>query len=364
MADTAKDLGGYRRPARRPVRHRRHGGERVLRQGLTPGRQPRLSAGRAGRAGRRPGRRWPATRSRPATARCGCRARAPAGGCGSRRRASRRASIACARTPARAGHDVGVVDLRHVARAAAATNARRLSDPRTSGSPVRQCWPREAAEARGQRQAPRRVARVDVAAPVALPGEREHRVRPEQHVAVDPPGEVHAEERVARVGHRVDRARARDGVRPGHEAVVLAAERARSPASAGRRRPAGDTVGLQARRSTTRSATTQRPLRRAHLDAARRPAADPSPRSRAATSCAARTDVVGHRRGDGDEVDDRRRGGVQRRRPTRAARPPAASPAREPAQPGHPVRRARPRSRAAPRSPRRSSATTSLPHSS
>ena len=59
---------------------------------------------------------------------------------------------------------------------------------------------------------------------VALAGQREHGVGADQNLAVDARGDMHAEERVARVGHRVDQTV--DKVAPfGFERVVLAAER-------------------------------------------------------------------------------------------------------------------------------------------
>ena len=87
--------------------------------------------------------------------------------------------------------------------------------------PVRQCGGRgrgtPASEDRGQ------VARGEVGSPIALQGQSQHRVWLDVDRAVDPPGQVNAEKRVARVRHRVDQtlhqvvARRRD-------AVVLAAD--------------------------------------------------------------------------------------------------------------------------------------------
>ena len=58
----------------------------------------------------------------------------------------------------------------------------------------------------GKASVPARSRGDDIAAPVALAGRGEHGVRAGQHRAVDAPREVHAEEREARVGHRVDEA--------------------------------------------------------------------------------------------------------------------------------------------------------------
>ena len=89
------------------------------------------------------------------------------------------------------------------------------------------------------------MPRAEVAPAVALAGEGEHRVRAGPHLAIDALGEVHAEEREARIGNRVDEAaNERPGV--GRQRVVVAAERD-DPLAAGvaghRREPIGLETG-------------------------------------------------------------------------------------------------------------------------
>ena len=68
------------------------------------------------------------------------------------------------------------------------------------------------------------IARPNSPSPVLLPSQREYRVRPDQHVAVNGRREVHAEERVLRIRHRVDQP-AHQVPRLGAQRVVLAPER-------------------------------------------------------------------------------------------------------------------------------------------
>ena len=168
------------------------------------------------------------------------------------------------------------------------------------------------------------------------------------------PGQVHAEERQRRVRHGVDQAADQVGALR-REPQVGAAERddARVGVGAGQPREAvrpgagaehGEAASSSppAWRSTTRRPPV--PSRRAHLDARD---------ARAAVDLAARRPhVVGQRVRDAGEVDDRRRGRVQRR-DAGGVRLDLAQPVRvEPAQ-------ARGR-----RSPRRGAASSSSPGSS
>ena len=131
------------------------------------------------------------------------------------------APIAWARTPEGAGAR-SARSISGTRRRTAAVNRRRLSERAISSRPKRQLPAREPPEPR-ERERLAQVPRVDAAPLVALAGEREHRVRADVDVAVDPAGEVNAEERELRVGHRVHEAahevrprtaRAR-GTRPG-----------------------------------------------------------------------------------------------------------------------------------------------------
>lgn len=68
------------------------------------------------------------------------------------------------------------------------------------------------------------VGKIDVAALIALAGERKHRVRAHEHRTVDRAREVHAEERQPGIGYRVDESSHQVlSARAKH--VVLAAER-------------------------------------------------------------------------------------------------------------------------------------------
>ena len=101
-------------------------------------------------------------------------------------------ATAWARTPAKAGIDVGAAQLGHVARRRG-TKAERKAAWRSSAS---RCATSGGTCARSRGQA-ERAARS--AASVA-----EQRGRPDQHLAVDVPGQVDAEEGERRVGDRVD----------------------------------------------------------------------------------------------------------------------------------------------------------------
>ena len=97
------------------------------------------------------------------------------------------------------------------------------SEPLISLTPLRQCLPGELPGA-GPPRYLRQIVQADVLPLVALEREREYRIRPDVHGVVDVPGQVHAEERVTRVGHRVDHAAdAVSRLRP--QLVVLTAER-------------------------------------------------------------------------------------------------------------------------------------------
>ena len=98
--------------------------------------------------------------------------------------------------------------------------------------------PPEAGEAHGVAH----VARHDLPWPVRLASQRRERVRAEHHRSVDALGQVHAEERVARVGHGVDQPLTR--CRLAGEQEVVAVER-HDPQVAGLPGPTGEPVGLQ-----------------------------------------------------------------------------------------------------------------------
>ena len=127
--------------------------------------------------------------------------RAHPGGRGHRRRRAR----------ARAGR----CGPRRGRRAATANRASRGPPPASAGGPA----------ARTPRTGPAGTARQRHVPPaVPLPGQREHGVRAEVDLAVDARGQVHAEERVRGVGHRVDELpHPAARVRP--QPQVLAAER-------------------------------------------------------------------------------------------------------------------------------------------
>ena len=111
---------------------------------------------------------------------------------------------AWARTPAGAGTRPSSGG-RAPARAGWPGTAPGTATGRTSagaGAPVPPAQPPQARPA--ERSRPRRAGRRR--ATVALAGQRQHGVRAGVHAAVDHPGEVHAEERQRRVGHRVDQA--------------------------------------------------------------------------------------------------------------------------------------------------------------
>src|ERR1700712_2339019 len=90
----------------------------------------------------------------------------------------------------------------------------------------------------------REFARVDVAPAVALPRHGQNRVGSDVDAAVDAGSYVYAQERVRRVGHRIDQPLDEVGAFR-HEPVVLAAERndgGRSVVTG----EAGERIGLQA----------------------------------------------------------------------------------------------------------------------
>ena len=91
------------------------------------------------------------------------------------------------------------------------------------------------------------MPRAEVSPAVPLAGEGEHRVRARPHFAIDTLREVHAKEREARIGNRVDEAtNERPGI--GRQRVVVAAERD-DPFAAGvaghRRKPIGLQTGTR-----------------------------------------------------------------------------------------------------------------------
>ena len=86
------------------------------------------------------------------------------------------------------------------------------------------------------------VAEDEVPAAVALSSQRDDRVRPRPHLPVGPPVDVNAEEREARVGHRVDQVPAQaGGVRLQREVVTPEGDDPRLGS-----RAAGESVGTDA----------------------------------------------------------------------------------------------------------------------
>src|ERR1700687_967726 len=49
-----------------------------------------------------------------------------------------------------------------------------------------------------------RFAPIEIPPPVSLPPERQHRVRPRIHIPLNPPREVHSQERILRIRHRIN----------------------------------------------------------------------------------------------------------------------------------------------------------------
>ena len=234
----------HRRRRRVPGEVRRGRGERLrglhpfetgrARDGMTP--VTPMPAGPTRRARRSPGWRW-----RQATARCGRAGRA--------RRLQHEVVLEAAVAPHRLGADAGfrseqIGQLQvgqvgaHVGQVTAlGQRAADLGDP---AAPVL------AGELPGARPArhPGHVAQADVRPAVALEREREHRVRPDVHGVVDVPGQVHAEERVARVGYRVDHAAdavsdLRRAARSTHRGTGRSADRRTEP------RLCGEAVAVQ-----------------------------------------------------------------------------------------------------------------------
>ena len=165
------------------------------------------------------------------------------------------------------------------------------------------------------------VAQIDVAPAVALAGEGQHGVGPGVHRPVDRAREVHAEEREAGVGHRVDEVRARGSAAPG-PAPAYSPRKRKDP---GRRVVAGGR-GRPGPRPARRSWPPGPPAPRPALDRDRSPARRRrAPRARCR---GAPTAVTGRpratippcraprRRGPGT-----RRGSRRPRWPARGARP-------------------------------------------
>ena len=134
------------------------------------------------------------------------------------------------------GAQVGDVAAGGVAEGAAAERPDHLADP---GAPVTGGHAPEAGPGQGLGQ----VAEAQVAPAVALPGQGEDGVGADQDPAVDPLGQVDPEERVARVGHRVDEA-VDQVAAAGGELVVLAPER-HHPGVVVVAGQAGQAVGVQ-----------------------------------------------------------------------------------------------------------------------
>ena len=206
----------------------------------------------------------------------------------------------------------------------------RLSSPRRRAPVTAKHQPRpRPADGVGQ------VAGADAAAPIALARQRQDRVGPEPHAAVDLAGQMDAEERQRRVRHRVDQALDERGpLRP--QLPVLAAER-NDPGLGSLAGRAREAVGLQAgaddhpiglQRARRRDSSTSRrrqlpgPVRRRYRSGSdRRP---PAPRRRA------RTRPRRSRR-------SRSPASAARRSPRSAGSTSASSPWLEPAQAGHAV---------------------------
>ena len=158
---------------------------------------------------------------------------------------------------------------------------------------MRQCSP-ASRQNPGQPTMSRRSRGATSEPPVALAAQRRTAFGPTSSSPDDPPGEVHAEERIARVGHRVDHPPHELALRGGHR-HVLAAER-HDP------RPASPSASRASRSACSPPHTTsrstrmplpghrRRPRRRAPLDR-RSPASRAAPRRRPPR-------FAGHRLGD------------------------------------------------------------------
>ncbi len=153
------------------------------------------------------------------------------------------------------------------------------------------------------------VVRAHVAPAVALAGEREHRVRAGVHRAVDRSGQMHAEEREARVGHGIDerpdevsgqRVRAR-GTRRGTAGST-------APGSSPPSGPPGRSAGRRSWPPRSRAPRRGRCARPARTLAARWP----TPRSRTATTPPRRSMPADQRVAHLAEVDHGGLGDVQR----------------------------------------------------
>ena len=177
--------------------------------------------------------------------------------------------------------------------------------------------------------------RVDVAATVALSSGREHRVRSEQHAAADPSRQVHAEERIAWVGHRVDEP-AHEMAGRGHETVVLAPEgddrRVRAVAREHR-----EAIRMQTPGDHDPIGDDMATVRGTDLDVAAA-LVEPGHLEAGDDLGAALTGVGDHGGGDEREVGDGGRGGVQGRAPDDVRLELSQRRALEPAQAGHAVR--------------------------
>jgi hypothetical protein len=199
-----------------------------------------------------------------------------------------------------------------------------------AGHPVLPCEPSEGRRA-GQS---RYLVPAHVGAPISLAGEREHRVGTEVGRAVNARRQVDAEERVPRVGHRVDEPPyPAGGVRP--QPQVLAAERddlGRGGVADGR----GEQIRLQTgaddkpgESEGTAPGFNVHPIITAQPQCGHR---------RGGQYPAARGGHVGGERPcDGRVVDDGRRGGEQRGHPRHPGLQLAQLRAADPADPGHAV---------------------------
>ena len=136
-------------------------------------------------------------------------------------------------------------------------------------TPVRQCSPAKRQKP-GHARVLAEVAGREGQPPVGLPAQREERVRADLERAVDAAGEVHAEERVARVGDRVDHA-ADELLLGRDDRHVLAAERhdprrrraADQPREPVGLQPAADDQPVDASGAPRPQTTSIRPLARA-----------------------------------------------------------------------------------------------------
>ena len=146
----------------------------------------------------------------------------------------------------------------------------------------------------------RSVAEAHAGPPVALALQGEHRVRTDLERPGHPPGEMHPQERVARVGNRVDHAAHQLAFRLAHR-HVFASER-HDPGTVRAVGEAGEPVGLQSG-TDDESVDPARTGGGAHLDGSD-PRPHPCDTRTDEDAPAGRLDVLGDRLGDRDVVGD------------------------------------------------------------